>query len=63
MQSLLAALDRPALLQQRAIAAINRHRVPPTLQEELMSRVNQYVGAMAARDRRELAAWLGRNSA
>jgi hypothetical protein len=61
-RSLLGALERPPLLQRRAIAAINRHRVPPALQEELLSRVNAYAASRAVRDRRELARWLGRYS-
>jgi glycerol uptake facilitator-like aquaporin len=60
--ALLADLDRPARLQQAAIAAINAHRVPPALQEPLLSKVNGLAASPTPARARALGAWLRGNS-
>ena len=52
------AIDEPQRLQTLAIAAINAHRVPPALQEELLSRVNAYAARPQRSTKLRVQAWL-----
>jgi hypothetical protein len=57
-QRLLGALDDPARLQALAIQEVNAHRIPPGLQEPLLSRVNAFHADPSAGRRAELERWL-----
>jgi hypothetical protein len=58
VQRLLRALDDPAELQARAIAAVNAGGVPAELQEPLLSHVNALVAEPTPARRAALARWL-----